>query len=316
MPYPLVDMILYFFIYSFCGWLMESIYCSIPARRVINRGFLNGPLCPIYGSGVLLILIFLIPVRDTVSPLGIALAVVFLAGAALASIVEYATSWAMEKLFHARWWDYSNNKYNLNGRICLQISIAWGGLATGFLYLIQPFFENVIRLLYSVNTYLPPVIAAVLSGLLLIDIAVSVRVATLIGNKLDQLDKWAELIREHIDSLELPSKEAVVGKLEQAYDRFAEYGVLLHDKAEELGIPIPEWRTLNFEALQNRLAEYAEELRKVRSELMKGIQPLQRRMLKAFPHMKRPDASRSLRDLQQCLTNRHSRDKESDEKKA
>lgn len=311
MPYPFVDMILYFFIYSFCGWLMESIYCSIPARRLINRGFLNGPLCPIYGSGVLLILIFLIPVRDHVSPLGIALPVVFLAGIALASAVEYATSWAMEKLFHARWWDYSHFKHNLNGRICLPISLAWGGLATVFLYLVQPFFETVVGWLYIVNSSLPVIIAWVLCGLLLIDIAISVRVAKLIGNRLDQLDKWAELIREHLESLELPSKEAIIGKLEQAYDHFAEYGVRLRDKAEEFGVPVPEWRALNREALQKRLAEYSEELRKKREDLMKGIRPLQRRMLKAFPHMKRPDTSLSLRDLQQSILNRRKNGKES-----
>ena len=130
MPYSLTDTLLYFFIYSFCGWLMEMILCSVQERRFINRGFLNGPLCPIYGCGVTLIMIFLLPVRDGLPNLAIALPVVFIAGAGLASAVEFITSWLMEKLFHARWWDYSHYKYNLGGRICLSISLAWGGLAT------------------------------------------------------------------------------------------------------------------------------------------------------------------------------------------
>ena len=80
MPYSLTDTLLYFFIYSFCGWLMETILCSVQERRFINRGFLNGPLCPIYGCGVTLIMIFLLPVRDGLPNLAIALPVVFIAG--------------------------------------------------------------------------------------------------------------------------------------------------------------------------------------------------------------------------------------------
>lgn len=113
MPYSLVDMTLYFFIYSFCGWLMETVLCSIREHRFINRGFLNGPLCPIYGCGILLILTFLLPVRDSIPRAEAAVPVIFLAGAVLASAVEYFTSWAMEKLFHARWWDYSKHRFNL-----------------------------------------------------------------------------------------------------------------------------------------------------------------------------------------------------------
>ena len=88
MPYSLVDMTLYFFIYSFCGWLMETVLCSIREHRFINRGFLNGPLCPIYGCGILLILTFLLPVRDSIPRAEAAVPVIFLAGAVLASAVE------------------------------------------------------------------------------------------------------------------------------------------------------------------------------------------------------------------------------------
>lgn len=309
MPYSFVDMVLYFFIYSFCGWLMETVLCSVKARSFINRGFLNGPICPIYGCGILLMLIFLIPVRNNIAPLTIALPVIFLTGAALASTLEYSTSWAMEKLFHARWWDYSHIKFNVNGRICLSISLIWGALATGFLYLVQPGFEALLAILYTVSPLVPKITAFVLTVMLVFDIAVSVRIAKMIGNKLELLDKWANLIREHIESLELPNKEAVISKLEQAYEKFATYPARLRLKhTEEREVAAPEWRELPLEPLRRRLAEYAEELRKKRDSLMTGIRPLQRRMLQAFPNIKRPGASFSLNDLQQHLSAKQDND--------
>lgn len=205
MPYSLVDMTLYFFIYSFCGWLMETVLCSIREHRFINRGFLNGPLCPIYGCGILLILTFLLPVRDSIPRAEAAVPVIFLAGAVLASAVEYFTSWAMEKLFHARWWDYSKHRFNLNGRICLSISAAWGLLATVFVYQIQPHFESLIAWLYRLSSWLPPIMAAVLLAALAVDTVISARIARALGNKLEQLDKLGELIRAHLESLSLPS---------------------------------------------------------------------------------------------------------------
>lgn len=296
MPYPLVDMILYFFIYSFCGWVMETVLCSYNERHFVNRGFLNGPICPIYGCGVLLMLILLIPVRDGVDTLFLALPVVFLAGAALASAVEYFTSWAMEKLFHARWWDYSQHRFNLNGRICLHISLAWGGLATVFIYWVQPFFERLVAWLYGAAGWLPSLLAGGLGALFLADLAVSVHVARAIGNKLEQLDKWAELIREHLESIELPSKEAVIGRLEEAY---AKYALHSERRAAERRDRMAEWRALPEEDLRRRLADAADELKRERTDAIASTRSLQRRMLSAFPHMDRRGKTSATRDLRE-----------------
>ena len=103
---------LLFIIYSFLGWCIESIYCMIEQRKVVSRGFLIGPYCPIYGWGAL-IMIFTLQ-RYLNDPI-----VLFVMGALVASVIEYITSLVMEKIFHARWWDYSHMKFNVNGRICL-----------------------------------------------------------------------------------------------------------------------------------------------------------------------------------------------------
>ena len=103
---------LWFMAYSFIGWAYESILCSIVGKRLVNRGFLNGPVCPIYGTGAVAVVWALGSFRDQV-------AVLFLLSAFLTTTLEYLTSWVMEKLFHARWWDYSGRLLNIHGRVCL-----------------------------------------------------------------------------------------------------------------------------------------------------------------------------------------------------
>lgn len=134
-----LDYIFYFFFYSVCGWILETICCSIYYRKPINRGFMSGPFVPIYGAGALILCGFLMPLYNKFGYTWYMIPVVILLGVILANVLEYATSFVMEKLFHARWWDYSSEKFNLHGRICLKHSIYWA-LATGaIIYIVHPF---------------------------------------------------------------------------------------------------------------------------------------------------------------------------------
>lgn len=142
--------IFYFFFYSAIGWLIESIYCSVAAKKWINRGFMTGPLCPIYGTGVMAMVILVGPLKKIAMPLtlfGYTLnmtpVVVCIAGMLVCDIVEFITSVLMEKLFHARWWDYSNKRFNIQGRICLGHTMYWGVGTLGVLYLVHPFVESI-----------------------------------------------------------------------------------------------------------------------------------------------------------------------------
>lgn len=119
-----------FAVYSCAGWLFESILCSVSEHRVINRGFLNGPICPIYGAGALAAIILLGGIEGT--------AKLFMWGAIVCSLLEYATSWAMEKIFHARWWDYSDRFLNLNGRICVPATLLFGAFVVLVVRVLQP----------------------------------------------------------------------------------------------------------------------------------------------------------------------------------
>ncbi|HWT27777.1 MAG TPA: cardiolipin synthase [Mobilitalea sp.] len=120
-----------FFLYSVFGWIYESILVSVQSRAIVNRGFLNGPVVPIYGCGALLIYLTFWDERNHIL-------LVFIGSICLATLLEYFTSLIMEQLFHTRWWDYSNYKFNLNGRVCLIVSLLWGVLAILMLYIFQP----------------------------------------------------------------------------------------------------------------------------------------------------------------------------------
>jgi uncharacterized membrane protein len=135
-----VDLFLLFIIYSFLGWCMEMIVTNIHKEKIVNRGFLVGPICPIYGYGCILIIILL--TRYIEKPI-----ILFIMAILICSFLEYFTSYFMEKLFHARWWDYSKKKFNLNGRICADTMIPFGILGLIVMYFINPFITSIIVLI-------------------------------------------------------------------------------------------------------------------------------------------------------------------------
>ena len=135
----IVKYILLFFAYAFIGWCLEVTCKIIEFRRFVNRGFLIGPICPIYGRAGVLFIFFIYNTNNVF--------LVFLKSVLICSILEYAASFIMEKLFHARWWDYSHRKFNINGRICLGTMVPFGLLGIFFKYGMHPFFESIVNLL-------------------------------------------------------------------------------------------------------------------------------------------------------------------------
>lgn len=158
--------ILYFIIYSFIGWSLEVISKLIDEKKFVNRGFLLGPICPIYGYGVVLIVLLI--GNDDNDLLSIFLKSIF-----ICSILEYFTSFIMEKLFKARWWDYSQRRFNINGRICLETMLPFGMGATIILYSIHPKVIYLVDLIpYNIKT----MISITFLALYLIDNFISMRV--------------------------------------------------------------------------------------------------------------------------------------------
>lgn len=180
--YNLTQWLLFFYIYSFFGWCIESSYVSIRKRKFVNRGFMRGPFLPLYGSGAVLLLFVTIPVRDS-------LILSFIFGAAAATVLEYITGACMEALFKVRYWDYSNNPFNLHGYVCLGTSLAWGFLTIVMLRIVH---EPVEHLVLSINQTVQDILAAVLTVYVTADMALSFRAALDIRAMLEKMTRVKE----------------------------------------------------------------------------------------------------------------------------
>lgn len=149
--------ILLFFLYSFIGWLWETIYCSLKAKHFVYRGFLIGPITPIYGFGILGVVYFLRPLHEQVIPL-------FFAAALLVTVLEYVTSYLLERFFHASWWDYKEVPLNINGRVALPISLFWGVCCVLIVRFVHPQMLEIVQTLSArVGCLLPVFLLMVLS---------------------------------------------------------------------------------------------------------------------------------------------------------
>ena len=148
MQYTLYELFWLYFLYSFLGWCAEVALAAIARKKFINRGFVTGPLCPIYGAGAVAFAIFLPEL--TASPVFL-----FLGSMILASGIEYYTGAALEKIFHKRWWDYSNHRFHLNGYVCLRYAFVWGIFGTFAIYLGN-------QLLLTLVSFIPHMVGFIL----------------------------------------------------------------------------------------------------------------------------------------------------------
>lgn len=192
--------------YSIIGWCGEMVYCSIGQRRLCEkRGFLNGPICPIYGHGALVVLIALH--GGCSSPI-----LTFFLGAILTSLVEYVTSFAMEKLFHMRWWDYSRYRFHLNGRICLLNSTLFGLASVVLCHFANPPIAAWLTNLFTIGAGVP--LSIVILLIYLADIVLSVRSAIQIGDRLAKLHTVQEELSNKLEEMRSEAFQSVHATLE------------------------------------------------------------------------------------------------------
>ncbi len=186
---------LLFFLYCFLGWVWESCYVSVCRRQWVNRGFLHGPLLPIYGSGAILILFVTLPAEEN-------LWLVWLLGMIAATALEYVTGDVMERLFKVRYWDYSKKRFNLNGHICLSSSIAWGFFSVLLVRFLHP---PVGRLLTSVPAFLVDPAALALTAAFTVDVVRSTQAALDLREILTRLTEENEELRRIAKRVEVVS---------------------------------------------------------------------------------------------------------------
>ena len=206
--YEVWQWVLYFFIYCFIGWIWETAYVSLKSGHFENRGFMNGPFLPIYGSGAIIMLFVSLPVKNSVI-------LVFIFGSIAATLLELFTGMAMESLFHVRYWDYSYRKIQYKGHICLVSSIAWGFFSCLLVYFIHKPIEGLVL---SIDEGIGQLIAIIVTICATADFATSFKTALELKNMLitaedikkqiERLERRAEIVEVFIaDSAEKASED-------------------------------------------------------------------------------------------------------------
>ncbi len=235
------ELLTYFIIYSFLGWVMESVVRTFIERKLINTGFLRGPYCPIYGIGAIIMFLFLEKFENK------PIALFFIAIIVLTSW-EYFVGFLLEKLFKTKYWDYSDQKFNIKGRICLKNSIYWGILGILFVKYIHPFIEG---LMLNVDNVLKYYLTAIISLVMMVDFITSIIKVKNISATLSKIEDLNKEIKEKLKEITLLKE-----KLEKT--------------AEESTIA---------ENMQNMIEKLKERRRKIILRLYKNVY----RLKKAFP---------------------------------
>ena len=204
----LVQGLFFFYSYCFLGWCIESVYVSLRKGHWINRGFINGPFLPLYGTGALVLLYMTYPLKEEKM-------LVFLIGSLGASLLELITGVAMEMLFKVRYWDYSNRKWNLKGYICAFTSLSWGCLTLLMVEGVQGYLEKIMELftLHQLNF-----IIIVLTFWIAGDFALSFRRAFDLKDLLIKLEQGKKELENIQDKLEnLMEKASIPGELQKKF---------------------------------------------------------------------------------------------------
>lgn len=264
MPQTFYEVIWIFIIYAFIGWCSEVSYAALDRGIFVNRGFLNGPYCPIYGCGVLIVVVLLTPLKKN-------LLILYLGSFLLTSVLEFITGFVMEKVFHNKWWDYSNKPFNIMGYVCLKFSIFWGLACTFIMLIIHPIIYGFIRLI-------PHIVGVVLLVIIMtgfiIDVVVTVSTIVKFNRRLKVMDDIAEKIKVLSNQIGENIYENVEEALEKSAEFKEEHAEKIEEKKEKLATAADETK----EKLENLRHKY--------DELLSKRNAVSSRLMKAFPDMK------------------------------
>ena len=262
-------------IYSFFGWVWETCYVSVKSGKFVNRGFINGPLCTIYGFGAVSVYMILRPFSDN-------LLYLYLGGIVVATALEYVTAVLMESIFHTSWWDYSDNKFNFQGRICLGASLGWGAFTVILFKVLHPFVESIV-ILYPV--YVGEIGICVIGVGYVVDFAFSAAAAFRIHEKLPVIEAAMEQAKGEM-LVKMHEKIASVGfakeaTLESVKERLGDVEVLKEMEQKRAAIT----------------AEISAELQKRKEAMAAKVGHNMQRFVKAYPNLNRGYKLHNLKNL-------------------
>lgn len=252
MPQNIYQALWIFIIYAFLGWCSEVAFAAVNKGKFVNRGFLNGPVCPIYGVGMLIVVLCLWSLRDR--PL-----LLFLGSALLTTALEFVTGFVLERFFHDKWWDYSDMPFNIKGYVCLKFTILWG-LAASFI--IGAIHRFIYMLIEKTPFVLGVILLAVFSAAFIADFTVTLTALVKLPKKLKAMAEAERALRAVSDKIGENISDTTIA-------------------AKEKGEALAEENKPRLEELK---AEYEKKKKELSAMLERNF--VQRRIFKAFPNLK------------------------------
>jgi uncharacterized membrane protein len=298
----------YFMIYSFAGWCIEVIFHVFSVGKIINRGFLCGPVCPVYGFGVLSVFtvvysvlpdIFHYPVEKLIGGddiVGILL--VFICGVVFATIVELAAGWMLDTAFHARWWDYSNEPFNFRGYICPRFSMIWGLACLLVVRVVQPAMANSLLLRIPERIGWP--ILGVLYVTFLADFVVTVMIVAGLNKKLRELDEVQRRMRIVSDGLSEKLGEGTMRAQTTIEEQRLQATLAKYEARDAMQNQKKKMQEKASQAKAQR-RDSQERASALKEKILSGRFFGSRRILEAFPNMKHREYDAALMDVQRDL---------------
>ena len=255
--------ILYFFVYGFLGWCTEVIFAAFKQHRFVNRGFLNGPICPIYGVGVTLVIACLEAFQSN-------LLLLYISSVILVTVLEGVTGWAMDKLFHNKWWDYSKLPFNIGGYVCLLFSLIWGVSCVFIVYFVHPLIHQVLSLIPHTAGI---ALIAILGIALLSDMIVTT-------SAIVKFNQYLELLKHITDELHAISNQ-IGAELYQNVMHVLDMQESSRQKLDDVKLEVSEEIRMQIVELKTRAQNLGEKVPKPARRLLKAFPKLESRNYKA-----------------------------------
>lgn len=263
--------LLFFFVYGFLGWCLEVAFAAFKQRQFVNRGFLYGPICPIYGIGVMIVILFLDRFSDQ-------WLILYVASIVLVTLLEWVTGFLLEKIFHARWWDYSNMPLNIGGYVCLLFSLLWGVACVLIVKVIHPIFFKFFGILpKGIGWVILVLLAVVFAADLYLTVAGILKMNRRLANM--------ERIGEELHRISNELGESIYENVMEAIDRKEEFDLKSKEASEEMQARIEE--------LKQRYAKASMEM-----------QRKNRRLLRAFPKLDPSQGKKAMEQLRRRIEER------------
>ncbi|NTV90565.1 MAG: hypothetical protein HGA22_09460 [Clostridiales bacterium] len=290
-----------FIIYAFIGWCSEVVYAASCTGKFVNRGFLNGPACPVYGFGVLFVILCLTPVKDN-------LLLLFVGSVLLTSTLEFLTGFILEKFFEDKWWDYSNEPFNIKGYICLKFSLLWGVACVLVMDTIHPAISHFINLIPMTAGI---IILSFFLLVLLADIITTLAATINLKKRLSLMDELGCRLKELSARLGEPLAEGTVDMKEKLAESTLEVKEITNEARERLAESTAEVRerfTAGTQEIREKLAEGRLELEELKARI-KTLSDypgfIQKRLLDSFPRLQTGRYRETFERIRQYHNNRH-----------